>query len=99
MLSEIINRRTGTDFRDFIRERVTGPMGIDELFVGLPEEHDGRVAEVRWVGEPVEPPGGWGEVTPEAVMRFNGVEARRSGLPGAGRHRERGRAGASSTSR
>jgi CubicO group peptidase (beta-lactamase class C family) len=84
VLAEIINRRTGTDFRDFIRERVTRPMGLDELFVGLPEEFDVRVAEVRWVGEPVEPPGGWGEVTPDAIMRFNGVEARRSGLPGAG---------------
>jgi CubicO group peptidase (beta-lactamase class C family) len=84
VLSEIITWRAGTDFRDFIRERVTRPMGLDELFVGLPEEYDARVAEVRWVGEPVEPPGGWGEVTPEAVLRFNGIEARRSGLPGAG---------------
>jgi len=84
VLSEIIYRRTGTDFRDFIRQRVTGPMGLDELFVGLPEEHDSRVAEVRWVGEPVEPPGGWGEVTPEAVLRFNDGTGRRSGIPGAG---------------
>ncbi|HEV8574307.1 MAG TPA: serine hydrolase domain-containing protein [Dehalococcoidia bacterium] len=84
VLSEIIYRRTGTDFRDFIRDRVTRPMGLDELFVGMPPEHDSRVAEVRWIGEPVEPPGGWGEVTPEAIMRFNGPLARRSGIPGAG---------------
>jgi len=84
VLSEIINRRTGVDFREFIRKRVTEPMGLNELFAGLPPEHDARVAEVRWVSEAVEPPGGWGEVTPEAVLRFNGTEARRSGLPGAG---------------
>ena len=84
VLGEIIQRRTGSDFRDFIRERVTGPMGLDELFVGMPSEHDSRVAEIRWVGEQVEPPGGWGEVTPEAIMRFNGPQARRSGIPGAG---------------
>ena len=84
VLSEIINRRAGVDFREFIRNRVTEPMGLNELFVGLPPEQDARVAEVRWVSEAVEPPGGWGEVTPEAVLRFNGVEARRSGLPGAG---------------
>jgi CubicO group peptidase (beta-lactamase class C family) len=84
VLSEIINRRTGMDFREFIRGRVTGPMGLDELFVGLPEQYDSRVAEIRWVGEQVPPPGGWGEVTPEAVMRFNGPQARRSGIPGAG---------------
>jgi len=57
VLSEIINRRTGKDFRDFIRERLTGPMDLEELFVGPPEEHDARVAEVHWVGEPIEPPG------------------------------------------
>jgi len=84
VLSEIINRRAGVDFREFIRKRVTEPMGLNELFVGLPPAQDARVAEVRWVSEAVEPPGGWGEVTPEAVLRFNGVEARRSGLPGAG---------------
>ena len=84
VLSEIINRRAGVDFREFIRKRVTEPMGLNELFVGLPPAQDARVAEVRWVSEAVEPPGGWGEVTPEAVLRFNDVEARRSGLPGAG---------------
>jgi CubicO group peptidase (beta-lactamase class C family) len=42
------------------------------------------VADVRYVGEAVEPPGGWGEVTPEATLRFNEPEARRAGVPGAG---------------
>ena len=84
VLSEIIYRRTGQDFREFIREQITGPMGLDELFVGLPEEYDSRAADVCWVGEPVPPPGGWGEVTPEAIMRFNGPMGRRSGVPGGG---------------
>ena len=86
VLTEIIYRRGGKDFRDFIRERVTGPMGLPELFVGMPEEYDPRVAEVCYVGEIIEPPGGYGEVTPEAIMRFNGPAARRSGIPGAGAH-------------
>ena len=84
VLAEVIQRKTGKDFRDFIRTRVTGPMGLDELFVGLPEQHDARVAEVRYVGEIIEPPGGWGEVTPEAILRFNEPPARRAGVPGAG---------------
>ncbi len=84
VLSEIIYRRTGADFRAFIRERVTGPMGLNELFVGLPEEYDSRVAEVCWIGEPVEPPGGWGEVTPQAILNFGQTAGRRSGLPGGG---------------
>jgi CubicO group peptidase (beta-lactamase class C family) len=57
VLVELIYRRTGVDYRTFIRERIAGPMGLDELFVGLPPEHDGRVADVRYVSEPVEPPG------------------------------------------
>jgi len=84
VLAEIIERRAGADCRAFIRERITGPMGLDELFVGLPEEHDSRVAEVRYVGETVEPPGGWGEVTPEAILRFNQPNVHRIGVPGAG---------------
>jgi CubicO group peptidase (beta-lactamase class C family) len=84
VLAEVIERRTGKDFRDFIRERVTGPMGLSELFVGMPEEHNARVAEVRYIGEIVEPPGGYGEVTPEAILRFNSPRARRAGVPGAG---------------
>lgn len=84
VLAEIIHRRTGTDYRDFVRDRVTGPMGLDELFVGLPKEYDARVAEVRHMGEPVAPPGGFGEVTPEAILRFNRPDVRRVGVPGGG---------------
>lgn len=84
VLSEIIYRRTGWEYRDAVRERVTGPMGLDELFVGLPEEYDARAAEVGYFGDIVEPPGGWGEVTPEAILAFNGVAGRRSGVPGGG---------------
>jgi CubicO group peptidase (beta-lactamase class C family) len=84
VLSEIIYRRTGQEYKTFIRERITGPMGLDELFIGLPDEQSPRFAEVGWVGEPVEPPGGWGEVTPEAILGFNQPQRRRVGVPGGG---------------
>jgi CubicO group peptidase (beta-lactamase class C family) len=84
VLAEIIHRRAGMDHRTFVRERVTRPMGLDELFVGLPPEHDPRVAEVCYVTPPVEPPGGWGEVTPQALLEFNRPERRRAGVPGGG---------------
>jgi CubicO group peptidase (beta-lactamase class C family) len=84
VLAEIIYRRGGTDHRTYIRERMTGPMGLDELFVGLPPEHDARVADVCYVGEPVEPPGGWRDVTPDAILRFNEPRLRRVGVPGGG---------------
>ena len=84
VLVEIIQRRTGSDYRDVIRERVTGPMGLEELFVGLPPEFNDRVAEVRHMSDPVTPPGGFGEVTPQAVLNFNASENRSVGVPGAG---------------
>ena len=30
------------------------------------------------------PPGGWGEVTPEAILRFNGLAVRAAGVPRGG---------------
>jgi CubicO group peptidase (beta-lactamase class C family) len=84
VLSEIIERRTGTPWKQFIRERITGPMGLDELYVGCPREQQHRVADVIYMSEPVEPPGGWGEVTPEAILRFNQPEVRAAGVPGGG---------------
>jgi CubicO group peptidase (beta-lactamase class C family) len=82
VLVEIIERRTGMEYKAFIRERITGPLGLDELHIGRPAEQNARVADVRWMGEPVEPPGGWGEVTPEAILRSNQLEFSATGAPG-----------------
>jgi CubicO group peptidase (beta-lactamase class C family) len=84
VLAEIICRRAATDYRAFIRERIRRPAGLDEFFLGLPPELDGRLAEVGFIGEPVEPPGGWGDVTPEHILGFNDPAVRRAGLPGGG---------------
>jgi CubicO group peptidase (beta-lactamase class C family) len=84
VLAEIINRRTGRDFRDYIRDRITGPMGLPELFIGLPDEALPRYARVEWIGEETPPPGGWGEVTPDTVRSFANPELLSSGVPGAG---------------
>ncbi len=84
VLVEIIERQRGCDFRDALREHVIDPMGLTELFVGLPEELNDRVADVRHMGEVVEPPGGFGEVTPQAILNFNASENRPVGVPGGG---------------
>jgi CubicO group peptidase (beta-lactamase class C family) len=88
VLAEIIQRRTGKDYRDFIRERLTAPMGLGELFVGAPPEVDDRVADFQLVtnGEPVAPPEGWGvgEVTPRMLLSLNEPRHRRVGVPGGG---------------
>jgi CubicO group peptidase (beta-lactamase class C family) len=84
VLSEIIERRGGLPWKLFIQERLTKPMALDELFIGCPPEQQHRVADVVYVTEPVEPPGGWGEVTPVAILRFNKAAVRAAGVPGGG---------------
>lgn len=84
VLSEIIHRRAGVEFRAFIRERLLAPMGLGELFIGCPPEQQHRIADVVYTHDPVAPPGGWGEVTPEFILRFNRPHHRQAGAPGAG---------------
>jgi CubicO group peptidase (beta-lactamase class C family) len=84
VLAEIIERRTGQDFRQYLRQRILDPMGLDDLFVGLPEAENARVADVLHMEPPVPPPGGYGEVTPEAILSFNRPEVRAVGVPGGG---------------
>ncbi|MGE5596422.1 MAG: serine hydrolase domain-containing protein [Hyphomicrobiales bacterium] len=84
VLAEIIERRTGTEFRAYIRERILDPMGLTDFYIGLPAELNSRVAEVKHMIPPTPPPGGWGEVTPEAILNFNRPEVRAVGVPGGG---------------
>ena len=49
-----------------------------------PADQNGRVADVRHLVPPTPPPGGWGEVTPDAILTFNKPEVRAVGVPGGG---------------
>ena len=82
VLSEIIHRRTGMDYKQYIAERITGPADL-EITVGLPDTLAGRFAEITWPN-PVEPPTGWGEVTPTAILGTNKPSVRVVGAPGGG---------------
>lgn len=84
VLAEIIERRTGSEYRRYVRERMLEPMGITDLFVGLPADQNARVAEVGYMAPPTPPPGGWSEVTPDAILNFNKPEVRAVGVPGGG---------------
>ncbi len=55
VLMEIIERRTGVDGWTYTRQRIIEPMGLDELYIGLPQELNSRVADVLHVVPP-EPP-------------------------------------------
>ena len=82
--TELIKRITGQDYRQWMHESVAIPSGAETLYVGLPGELNARTADVYYAEEPVPPPGGWGEVTPESVLRVNDPAIRAVGNPGAG---------------
>ena len=84
VLVEILERRTGQPWKEFLRQQILEPMGLDELFIGCPPEQQDRVADVRYMTPPVAPPGGFGEVTPEALVAFNQSAVRAAGVPGGG---------------
>ncbi len=93
VIAEIIERRTGQDFRQFVYERISTPLGLPELRVGLPREFHARVAELSYVGEPLTdeerkkfglPAMPETEVTEEAILSFNRPNVREAGVPGGG---------------
>lgn len=84
VLVEIIEQRTGVEYHRFLRERMFDPMGLSDLYVGLPVDQNARVADVAYVRPPTPPPGGWGEVNPNALLNFNNPEVRAVGVPGGG---------------
>jgi CubicO group peptidase (beta-lactamase class C family) len=90
VLAQLVTRLTGTDYRDYIRRQIFEPLGLTDLFIGLPEEHHGRVADVVAVGVPlsqdqravasVDAP----TLSDEMIAYFNEREARAVGSPGGG---------------
>lgn len=93
VVAEIIERRTGRDFTEFVRTEVAEPLGLRDLYVGLPGPENPRVTELMHCGDPMtsadyarlgipEPP--VTEVTEEAILSFNRPEVRAVGVPGGG---------------
>jgi len=93
ILAEIIERRGGLSFQQFVREGIAEPLNLPDLFVGLPDKENHRVMPCVHVGEsltsadyeqlgiPVPPVT---EVTEEAILSFNRPEIRAVGVPGGG---------------
>jgi len=93
VVAEIIERRTGRDFTEFVRAEIADPLGLKDLYVGLPGPENPRVTELMHCGDPMtsadyerlgipEPP--VTEVTEEAILSFNRPEVRAVGVPGGG---------------
>lgn len=93
VIAEIIERRSGLSYGDFVRQRIAQPLGLPDLHVGLPRALHHRLADIVHVGEEltdedyrklgVRPPPQT-EVTEETLQRFNRPEFREAGIPGGG---------------
>jgi len=93
VIAELIERRSGATFGDFVRRRIAEPLGLRDLWTGLPDAEHGRLADCVHVGEALTdedfrrlgfPPPPVTEVTEEAIQSFNRPEVRRAGIPGGG---------------
>ncbi len=93
LIAEIIERRSGQGYTEFVKQNVTGALGLSNLIVGLSEEEGKRALDVAHSGDPLtsedyakmgipEPP--VTEVTEEALLNFNRDEVRAVGVPGGG---------------
>ncbi len=93
VLAELIDRASGTDYRDFIEARVTTPAGLPRV-LGIAPEDQSDIAELEVRGEPASPDEleavlgvrelPVGEVTDAALVGFNEPAARAVGVPGGG---------------
>lgn len=93
VIAEIIERRSGTTYQAFVRNRISEALGLTDLWVGTPAEQHSRIAAVIHVGDalteddyrnlglPVPPVT---EVTEEALTSFNSPEVRQTPVAGGG---------------
>jgi CubicO group peptidase (beta-lactamase class C family) len=93
VIAELIERRSGSRFGEFVRRRIAKPLGLSDLWVGLPDAEHPRLADCVHVGEALTdddfrrlgfPPPPVTEVTEDAIQSFNRPEVRRAGIPGGG---------------
>ncbi|MBD3648278.1 MAG: beta-lactamase family protein, partial [Pseudomonadales bacterium] len=93
IIAELIERLSGQTFQSFVRQRIAEPLGLEDMWMGIPEEHHHRITELSHVGDALtsedyaklgmpEPP--VTEVTEEAILGFNNSEVRKVGVPGGG---------------
>jgi CubicO group peptidase (beta-lactamase class C family) len=93
VIGDIIERLSGETYGDFVRRRIAEPLGLEDLWVGLPRALHGRLADCVHVGEALTaadyeklgvPAPPVTEVTEEAITGFNRADVREAGIPGGG---------------
>lgn len=87
-LAEVLDERTGSDYRQVFADRIAAPIGIPGLTFGVPVGAQTDVVPVRSVGTLAEDTETLGdrvkETGEEFLLRFNEPEVLASGVPGAG---------------
>jgi CubicO group peptidase (beta-lactamase class C family) len=48
IVGEVLQRVTGESFPDLVEREIAGPLGLDGLYVGAPDEVHDRAAELMW---------------------------------------------------
>ena len=94
VLAELIERASGSDFREFVRTRVIEPLGLPGLQLGVPPAEQADINDLVRTGSPATPDeleAAIGvrelpltEVTTEALLAFNQPAVRAVGVPGGG---------------
>ncbi len=93
VLAEIIERRSGLEFKQFVRERIAEPLDLPDLHVGLPQDMHHRVADLVYVGERLSeeeraqlglPPPSGIELLEQTILSLNYSPLREAGVPGGG---------------
>jgi len=78
VLMDILTELTGTDYRDFIRERICEPIGLASFRLGIPGAEQTDLADVSYVGEAMTPE------EMEAAFGFRSVPTPRGSLAAMG---------------
>ena len=93
VIAEIIERRGGQPYTEFVRKRVMDPLGLESIFVGLPDGENHRALPVEHYGVAMteEAHAKLGipfpketEINEQILLAFNRPEVRAVGVPGAG---------------
>ena len=74
VIGEVVRRVDGRPISQFLREEVTGPLGMDDFYLGLPPDQEARVARC-YAMEDYE--------SPDTVALFNRPEAHQAVIPAA----------------
>jgi CubicO group peptidase (beta-lactamase class C family) len=98
VIAELIERLSGVEYRDFIRQRLLGPLGLSRLALGVAVDEQADINDLEARGEPptsaeleaalgiagIDLETMQGEVTESALLAFNRPDIRALGVPGGG---------------